>query len=103
MASVLWPTIFMATDRDTPARSRLRTAVRRKSWGMRPGTPAALQAPPLRVGQYRKVFETVEECERLIESARIRADPELRLAAHASLCIASDDPRLNQDDLPSRR
>src|SRR6185503_9062255 len=36
----------MDTDRGTPARSRLRTAVRRKSWKMRPGTPAALQAFP---------------------------------------------------------
>ena len=27
-----------------PARTMFRTAVRRKSWGMRPGQPAALQA-----------------------------------------------------------
>jgi hypothetical protein len=42
--SVLWPTIFMAVDRGTPARSRFGTAVRRKSWGMRPGRPARQHA-----------------------------------------------------------
>jgi hypothetical protein len=30
----------MAVDRGTPARSRFRTAVRRKSWGRRSGIPA---------------------------------------------------------------
>src|SRR6266852_5621011 len=44
MLSVRWPTIFMAVDRGTPARSRFRTAVRRKSWGRRSGIPAFLQA-----------------------------------------------------------
>jgi hypothetical protein len=44
MLSVLCPTIFMAVDRGTPARSRFRTAVRRKSCGMRPDSPAAVQA-----------------------------------------------------------
>src|SRR5216683_6943569 len=44
MLSVLCPTIFMAVDRGTPARSRFRTAVRRKSCGMRPDRPAAVQA-----------------------------------------------------------
>jgi len=34
----------MAVDRRTPARSRFRTAVRRKSWGMRFERPAARQA-----------------------------------------------------------
>src|SRR6202795_4234840 len=34
----------MATDRATLARSRFRTAVRRKSWSSRPGTPASLHA-----------------------------------------------------------
>ena len=43
-ASVLCPTICIATERGTPARSRLRTAVRRKSWKIRPGTPAAAHA-----------------------------------------------------------
>jgi len=38
------PRIFMATERGTPARSRFLTAVRRKSCGIRPGAPAALQA-----------------------------------------------------------
>jgi putative tryptophan/tyrosine transport system substrate-binding protein len=33
----------MATERGTPARSMLRTAVRRKSCRMRPGTPASRQ------------------------------------------------------------
>jgi hypothetical protein len=42
--SVRWPTIAIAADRGTPARLRLRTAVRRKSRGIRPATPAALQA-----------------------------------------------------------
>ena len=32
MDSVSWPEIFRATSRETPARIRLRTAVRRKSW-----------------------------------------------------------------------
>lgn len=44
MASVWWPIIAMAVDRGTLARSRFLTAVRRKSCGMRPGTPAATQA-----------------------------------------------------------
>jgi len=34
----------MAVERGTPARSRFRTAVRRKSCGIRPGTPAERQA-----------------------------------------------------------
>ena len=34
----------MAVDRGTPARSRFRTAVRRKSCGMRSDSPAAVQA-----------------------------------------------------------
>jgi hypothetical protein len=33
----LWPVSFIATLRGTPARSRLRTADRRMSCGMRPG------------------------------------------------------------------
>ena len=44
MASVLFPTSFMATDRDTPARSRFPTAVRLKSWGSLPTSPARGQA-----------------------------------------------------------
>ncbi len=44
MLSVRCPTIFMAVDRGTPARSRFRTAVRRKSWGTRSGIPAFLHA-----------------------------------------------------------
>src|SRR5258707_364239 len=44
MLSVLCPTIFMAVERGTPARSRFRTAVRRKSCGMRSDKPAAVQA-----------------------------------------------------------
>jgi len=44
MLSVRCPIIFMAVDRGTPARSRFRTAVRRKSWGRRSGIPAFLQA-----------------------------------------------------------
>ena len=35
--SVRWPTMAMAVERGTPARSRLRTAVRRKSCGIRSG------------------------------------------------------------------
>jgi len=42
--SVLWPVSFMAALCGTPARSRFRTAVRRKSWTSRPGTPASLPA-----------------------------------------------------------
>jgi hypothetical protein len=34
----------MATDRDTPARSRFRTARGRRSWKRRPGSPASLHA-----------------------------------------------------------
>jgi hypothetical protein len=41
---VLWPVIVMATRSGMPARTRFRTAVRRKSWGMRPGHPAARHA-----------------------------------------------------------
>ncbi len=44
MLSVRCPTIFMAVDRGTPAHSRFRTAVRRKSWGTRSGIPAFLHA-----------------------------------------------------------
>src|ERR1700687_6400020 len=44
MLSVLCPTIFMAVDRGPPARLGFRTAVRRKSCGMRPDSPAAVQA-----------------------------------------------------------
>ena len=41
---VLCPVICMATRSGIPARTRFRTAVRRKSWTMRPGQPAARQA-----------------------------------------------------------
>jgi hypothetical protein len=41
---VLWPVICIATRSGTPHRTRFRTAVLRKSWGMRPGHPAATQA-----------------------------------------------------------
>src|SRR6266480_7904516 len=34
----------MATDRDTPARSKLRTALRQRSWKRSPGSPVFLQA-----------------------------------------------------------
>jgi len=44
MASVWCPTIAIAADRATPALSKFRTAVRRKSCGMRPGTPATRHA-----------------------------------------------------------
>jgi hypothetical protein len=40
MLSVLCLTNFIATDRGTLARSRLRTAVRRKSCGISPTMPA---------------------------------------------------------------
>jgi hypothetical protein len=43
-ASVLCPVSFIAVERGTPARSRLRTALRRRSCGSRPGTPALRQA-----------------------------------------------------------
>ena len=42
--SVRWPTIAMAVDRATPARSKFRMAVRRKSCGIRPAKPARAQA-----------------------------------------------------------
>lgn len=41
---VLWPVICMATRSGMPARTRLRTAVRLRSWGIRPGQPAARRA-----------------------------------------------------------
>jgi len=44
MLAVRCPIIFIAAERGTPARSKFRTAVRRKSWGIRPGTPAFLHA-----------------------------------------------------------
>jgi len=40
----LWPVIFIATDRGTPAVSKFRTAVRRKSCLSMPGHPAFRQA-----------------------------------------------------------
>lgn len=43
-APLLCPTICMVTVRGTPTRSRLRTIVRRKSCGTRPGQPAFWQA-----------------------------------------------------------
>ena len=49
-ARVLWPVSCIATRSGTPARTRLRTAVRRRSCGIRPGIPppAALSARPCR-------------------------------------------------------
>jgi hypothetical protein len=41
---VLWPDKVIATCSDTPARMRLRTAERRRSWTSRPGRPALRQA-----------------------------------------------------------
>jgi hypothetical protein len=54
--SVLCPVIFMATDRGTPARSRFRTAVRRKSWSSRPGTPASLHTVSQRFENPRRAW-----------------------------------------------
>jgi hypothetical protein len=47
MGSVLCPTIFIAAERATPALSRFLTAVRRKSCGILPGTPAFLLTPSI--------------------------------------------------------
>src|SRR4030095_4508740 len=44
MLSVLCPVGFIATDRGTLARSRFRTALRRRSWKRRPGMDASLLA-----------------------------------------------------------
>jgi hypothetical protein len=44
--TLLWPTIFMAADPVPPARSRFRTAVRRKVVGIRCGTRAAWSPRP---------------------------------------------------------
>ena len=41
---VLWPVSFIATRSGMPTRTMFRTAVRRRSGGMRPGHPAATQA-----------------------------------------------------------
>ena len=41
---VLCPVSCIATRSGTPRRTMFRTAVRRRSWGMRPGQPAAAQA-----------------------------------------------------------
>src|ERR1017187_7552857 len=43
MERVRWPLICMATCSDTPARTMLRTAVRRRSWNSIPSSPAAVQ------------------------------------------------------------
>lgn len=43
-ALVRWPLIFIATFSGTPARTMLRTAVRRKSWKSLCPIPAAVQA-----------------------------------------------------------
>lgn len=50
MLSVLCPIMAIAADRDTPSRSRFRTAVRRKSCRTRPGQPAAEHALSKRHG-----------------------------------------------------
>lgn len=43
MESVRWPVMPIRTTCGTPARRMLRTAVRRRSWNFRSGTPAAVQ------------------------------------------------------------
>ena len=47
MGSVLCPTIFIAAEGATPALTRFLTAVRRKSCGILPGTPAFLLTPSI--------------------------------------------------------
>jgi hypothetical protein len=44
MEFVFIPTSFIATDSLIPIRTRLRVAVRRKSCGISPGSPARLHA-----------------------------------------------------------
>src|SRR4030095_7402858 len=43
--SVRCPVIFIATERDTPACSRFRTAERRRSWNRTPGRPDGRPGP----------------------------------------------------------
>jgi hypothetical protein len=43
-ARVLWPLMAIATRSGTPARTRFRIPVRRKSWNRSPSTPARSQA-----------------------------------------------------------
>ncbi len=49
MLRVLWSAIFMAVCSETPARTRLRTPERRRSWNSNPGQPAALHAASQRL------------------------------------------------------
>ena len=63
----LCPVICMAVDRGTPARSRLRTAVRRKSWTNVPGYPAASHAwsqatSKLPVSLWTSIVERLRTC-----------------------------------------
>jgi len=53
MVSVPRPTIDIAGDLGTPARSRLRTTIRRKSWNRRPGRP---EVGPARLEATRKLW-----------------------------------------------
>ena len=66
----------IATRSGMPARTRLRTAVRRKSGGIRPGQPAAIRFPP-----------------RLVESALGDVLPGL-LTHHITEDVAHDRPVL---------
>jgi hypothetical protein len=53
----LCPVIIMATRSEIPARTKFRTALRRMSWGMRPGHPAARHAiyPNARLRDYNTI------------------------------------------------
>src|SRR5207248_3800916 len=57
--SRLWPVICIATRSGMPARTRFRTAVRRRSCGIRPGQPACAHAlpPRLRESHDRLAFD----------------------------------------------
>jgi hypothetical protein len=94
--SVLCPVIFIATDHATPARSRFRTAVRRKSWSSRPGTPASLHTVsqrlenPRRAWPARRPFACGNRYGTMRPNLRCRASDTLYLACQQPLEFLSE-------------
>jgi hypothetical protein len=111
--SVLWPEIFIATPRGTPARVMFRTAVLRKSYTSFPGSPAALQAvfhvfrnAPMAEPFLWKMNRQSSRLAWSLRSMMLRSGPTSASDRGASLSVLSlelDGPRFPVEVSPGER
>ena len=110
MDSVLWPTIPIAAEQSTPARSKLRTAVRRKSCGIRPGTPKginlfsqlfhkALSDPEWYAASYPCAVTGVLSAEELEQIRRETTASQFDQEMNCSFTASSDNNLIPIDDV----